>query len=228
MNKKKFPKGIYGILAEQFSCGRGNIRTAEEMVNAGVDLLQYREKLTTKSLKQIYDECLEIRKITRDAGTLFIVNDYADIALMVEADGIHTGQDDLPVSQLRKIAKDMIIGVSTHSPEQADKAVADGADYIGVGPIFATKTKDNVCDPVGLEYLDYVVKNISIPFVAIGGIKKHNLGTIVNRGADTVCLVTEIVGAENIKETIAEIKKTYNRHGRSRVFAPATTKNESH
>jgi len=207
--KKKLPHGIYGILGEKYSFGKTNIEVAREMTDSGIDILQYREKLTHKSIKQIYEECLEIREITKQAGVIFIVNDYADIALMTKADGIHAGQDDLPVSELKKIAGDMIIGISTHSPAQAQKAVQDGADYIGAGPIFATKTKEDVCDPVGFEYLDYVVKNIDIPFVAIGGIKRKNMAQVVKHGAKTICLVTEIISADNIKQRIGEIKRIY-------------------
>lgn len=206
----QLPAGIYGILGEKFSLGRGNIEVARQLVDAGIAVLQYREKLKYKSIKAIYEECVAIRKITRDAGVPFIINDYADIALMVEADGIHQGQDDLPVKALRKIAPHMLIGCSTHSPEQAQQAIRDGADYIGVGPIFSTQTKEDVCAAVGLGYLDYVVKNHDIPFVAIGGIKRDNLPEVLARGAKTVCLVTEIIGAENIGKRIKEIQEIIN------------------
>jgi thiamine-phosphate pyrophosphorylase len=201
----RFPKGIYGILGEKFSQGLTNVQVARQMVDGGIDILQYREKVKDKSLKQIHAECMEIRKITKDANVPFIINDFVDIALMVGADGIHQGQDDLPVSEVRKIAPNMMIGCSTHSPAQAQQAIEDGADYIGVGPIFTTHTKEDVCDAVGFEYLEHVAKNHDIPFVAIGGIKRHNLREVVSRGAKTVCLVTEIINASNIKERIKEI-----------------------
>lgn len=204
---KGLPKGIYGILGEKFSNGQINVQVARQMVDAGVAVLQYREKLTRKSRRQIYEECLEIRKITADAGVLFIVNDFVDVAVMVNADGVHQGQDDLPVKTVRKMAPDLMIGCSTHSPDQARSAVEDGVDYIGVGPIFTTQTKEDVCDAVGLEYLDHVVDTHNIPFVAIGGIKRHNLKTVLSRGAQTVCLVTEIIGAPDIKKRIREIKQ---------------------
>ncbi len=211
MNKtRKLPQGIYGILGERFSLGRTNAETARQMVEAGIDVLQYREKLKDKSLKQIYEECCEIREITGKAKVPFIINDYVEIALMVEADGIHQGQDDLPVQAVRKIAPDMMIGCSTHSPGQAKKAIEDGADYIGVGPVFPTQTKEDVCDAVGLSYLDHVVKTHDIPFVAIGGIKIDNLREVLSRGAKTVCLVTEIIGARNIEKRIREIRKSFN------------------
>jgi len=113
----------------------------------------------------------------------------------------------LPIKELRKNAPNLIIGCSTHSPDQAKKAIDDGADYLGVGPIFTTQTKEDVCDAVGFEYLEYVVANHDIPFVAIGGIKRHNLFDVASRGANTVCMVTEIIGAKDIKKRIKEIKQ---------------------
>jgi len=204
--RRTLPAGIYGILGEKFSLGRSNADVARQMTDAGVRIIQYREKLKDKSIRTIYEECLTIRRITQEAGALFIVNDHAAIALMVGADGMHQGQDDLPVSELRRIAPGLLIGCSTHSPQQAEQAVRDGADYIGVGPIFSTQTKEDVCAPVGLNYLDYVAKNVHIPFVAIGGIKRETLPQVLAHGAKTVCLVTEIIGAEDIGQRVREIQ----------------------
>ncbi len=204
--QKLFPKGVYGILGEKFSQGRTNVEVAQRMVDAGIDILQYREKVKDKSLLEMLKECEQIRKITADAKVPFIINDHVAIALMVGADGIHQGQDDLPIKKVRALCPDMMIGCSTHSPQQAEKAVEDGADYIGVGPIFATQTKEDVCDAVGFDYLEHVVKTHDIPFVAIGGIKRDNLKDVVSRGAQTVCLVTEIIGAQNIEQRVKEIK----------------------
>jgi thiamine-phosphate pyrophosphorylase len=203
--KKIIPEGIYCITAEEYSNGRSNIEVVRDMVAAGVKIIQYREKEDNKSRKEMMAECREIRKITQKTGTLFIVNDFLDIAILCGADGIHCGQDDLSVQDVKKIAPHLMVGISTHSPEQAKKAVEDGADYIGVGPIYKTGTKKNVCDPVGLEYLEFAVKNIKIPFVAIGGIKEHNIGEVIEKGAKTIALVTEIVGAQNIKEKIISL-----------------------
>jgi thiamine-phosphate pyrophosphorylase len=141
----------------------------------------------------------------------FIVNDDVHLALAVEADGVHVGQDDLPVEKVRELAGDrMLIGLSTHSPEQADKAVADGiADYIGVGPLYGTAIKKEPMAAVGLEYLDYVVGHHRIPFVAIGGIKEHNVGEVVRHGARCVCLVSEIVGAPDIGAKVRAIRERF-------------------
>lgn len=176
---------IYGITADEYSLGRGNVETVRLMVAAGVKVIQYREK--DKTAREMYDECLAIRELTRSGGITFIVNDHVDLAVAVEADGVHIGQDDLPPEKARQLVGDeMIIGLSTHSPAQAQAAmgIADIIDYIGVGPIFATNTKKDVCEPVGLEYLEYVAGHIALPFVAIGGIKEHNIGLVHAGGGE--------------------------------------------
>ncbi|CCH48064.1 thiamine phosphate synthase [Pseudodesulfovibrio piezophilus] len=197
---------LYCLTAEKFSLDRSNLDVVKAMLESGVSLIQYREK--EKKSGEKYQECLAIRQMTRDAGAAFIVNDDIDLALMVEADGVHIGQEDFPVQAVRNIVGEkMAIGLSTHSPEEAREAVRCGADYIGVGPIFKTFTKDDVVDPVGFEYLEYVVGNVDIPFVAIGGIKEHNVAEVVRRGARCVAIVTEIVGSEDIGGTINALRQ---------------------
>lgn len=207
---RRLATDLYCITAAKYSKGRDNIQVVREMLAAGIKIIQYREK--DKTLKEKYAECLEIRELTKAAGATFIVNDDLDLALLVKADGVHLGQDDLPVEKVRKlVGEDLIIGLSTHSPEQAEAAARQGVDYIGVGPIYPTFTKKDVCEPVGLEYLDYVVNNINLPFVAIGGIKEHNLAEVVAHGAKCVALVTEIVGADDITHKIGKLREViYN------------------
>ena len=146
--------------------------------------------------------------MTLDADATFIVNDHIDLAIIVQADGVHIGQNDLPPLEVQKlIGEEMILGLSTHSPQEAQSAEALGVvDYIGVGPIFATQTKKDVCAPVGFDYLEYVSHSCSLPFVAIGGIKKHNLKEVKKRGARIIALVTEIVGEQDIKQRVDEIR----------------------
>jgi thiamine-phosphate pyrophosphorylase len=201
---------IYGVTAEEYSLGRSNIEVAAQMIEAGITVIQYREK--EKNGTMMVEECLKLRELTRSAGVTFIVNDRPDLALLVDADGVHLGQDDLPPEMVRKlVGEKMIIGLSTHSPAQAQAAERLGVDYIGVGPIFATKTKKDVCDPVGLSYLDYIVKNISLPFVAIGGIKEHNIASVYQTGARCIALVTEITGAPDIGERVRAIRAAMKR-----------------
>ena len=205
-NKATLPAGIYALTSELHSQGRSNIEVAREILDSDVRILQYREK--TKKVREMYEECLVLRAMTQQHGALLIINDHLDLALAVGADGVHIGQDDLPLAKVRElVGPDLIIGVSTHSPAQAIAAVSEGADYIGVGPLFATQTKVDVCDPVGLDYLEYVVKNLEIPFVAIGGIKEHNLREVVKMGARTVALVTEIVDNPDIAGKIKRLQR---------------------
>ncbi|MDY0391738.1 thiamine phosphate synthase [Desulfobulbus oligotrophicus] len=209
-DKPTLPPGLYGITAEKFSAGRSNIEVVAKMIEGGIRIVQYREKRPYKSYGQMLAECRIIRKLTRDAGVLFIVNDYIDIALLTDADGVHVGQDDLPVPEIRRLlGPDRLIGLSTHDPEQAAAAVDAGADYIGVGPLFSTQTKEDVCAPVGLAYLEHVVRTSPLPFVAIGGIKESNLPEVIARGAKTVCLVTEIVAASDIVAMVQRLNAAF-------------------
>ncbi|WP_028856483.1 thiamine phosphate synthase [Psychrilyobacter atlanticus] len=202
--KGTIPHGIYGITGEKFANGRSNIECVRSMIDGGIKIIQYREK--EKSIKEKVEEIIEIRRLCLENNVIFIVNDHVDIAILVDADGVHVGQDDMEISHVRKlIGKDKIIGRSTHCLEHAKKAVADGADYIGVGPIFKTTTKEK--DPVGLEYLEEVIKNIDLPFVAIGGIKESNVEEVKRLGAASICMVSEIVGAENIVEKIKKLNE---------------------
>lgn len=204
---KNFPDtDIYCITDERHSSGRDNIDVVKQMIAAGVKIIQYREK--EKNMAEKYEQCLTIRELTREAGVFFIVNDHIDLALLVKADGIHVGQEDLPIEAVRRlVGENMAIGLSTHSPLQAKEAIGRGADYIGVGPIFKTFTKKDVCDPVGFEYLDHVVQNYpEMSFVAIGGIKAHNVAEVVRHGAKCVSLVSEITGSENIGLKIKELR----------------------
>ncbi|WP_408954456.1 thiamine phosphate synthase [Natroniella sp. ANB-PHB2] len=206
MSKKVLDTDIYCLTGEKFSKGRSNIEVVKEMIAAGVEVIQYREK--EKDMLDKYQEAKKLRQLTKEAGVTFIINDDIDLALVVNADGVHIGQDDLPVDVVRDlIGEDKIIGLSTHSPQQAREAVVEGVDYIGVGPIFATDTKEDVCAPVGLEYLEYVVDNIDLPFVAIGGIKEDNVELVVEKGASCVAMITEIVEAEDIHKKIKKIRQ---------------------
>lgn len=207
MSKRQFPKtDIYCITASDYSLDRSNEEVVTAMLRAGVKIVQYREK-NYPMLKK-YQECLAIKELCAQYNACFIVNDDVALAMAVEADGIHLGQDDLPVDIARKLVGDeMIIGLSTHSPEQVDKAAKLDIDYIGVGPLYYTETKVDVCAPVGLGYLNYVVANHDIPFVAIGGIKRDNVADVIKHGANCVALVTEIVGAENIGAMIGDVRK---------------------
>jgi len=207
IKQPRFPvTDMYCITANRFSSGRSNLEVVRQMLEAGIKIIQYREKEFSMLAK--YRECLAIRDLTAKYNACFIINDDVHLAMTVESDGVHVGQDDLPVEKVRSLIGDkVLLGLSTHSPEQARKAIESGiVDYIGVGPLFQTFTKKDVMPPVGLGYLDYIVKHHDIPFVAIGGIKEHNISDVIRHGANCVCLVTDIVGASNIGNKIQSIR----------------------
>lgn len=196
---------IYGITAEKFSNGRSNIEVVKHMLVSGIKIIQYREKY--KTLKEKYHECMEIRKLTLEYGALLIVNDHVDLCMMCGADGVHIGQNDFPPLEVRKmLGNEYIIGLTTHTKEQILEVVQEASvDYVGVGPVFQSFTKDNPLPPIGLDIVRWASENCKIPFVAIGGIKEHNLKEVLDAGAKCIALVTEIVGAENISFKVKRI-----------------------
>lgn len=197
---------LYAITDDSLSLNRPVIEVVKQLLDAGIRIIQYREK--NKSSNSMLKDCIKIKKLIEEANACFIVNDYVDIAVLCNADGVHLGQDDLPIDKVRElIGKEKIIGVSTHSPQQAQKAIEMGADYIGVGPLYPTKTKKNVCEPVTISYLDWVVSHIATPFVAIGGIKQHNIQEVIRHGAKCCALVSEILSAPNIALRVQELRQ---------------------
>lgn len=204
MKKFDLPIGVYVITDSKSGKNKKFLEYCEDLLKGGAKIIQYREK--KRDLKLLLEEAKALRELTLKYNAIFIVNDYLDIALLSEADGIHIGQNDLPIKDVRKIlGENKIIGISTHNPQEAQQAIIDGADYIGVGPIFYTETKEDVCAPVTLEYLDFVNKNIKLPYVVIGGIKENNIDKVLEMGAKSICLVSELVGADNTLETTKRI-----------------------
>jgi thiamine-phosphate diphosphorylase len=181
-----------------------------ETLEAGVRFFQYRNKRGTR--RDIYETSLQLVPLARGAGALFIVNDHADIALAVDADGVHLGQDDLPIKHARNLlGSGKLIGISTHSLDQARVAEASGADYIGFGPVFRTSTKD--AGPVqGIEKISSIKRIVSVPVIAIGGITLANVGEAVCAGADGVAVISSVLSAPDRKNAavamIREIQRT--------------------
>jgi thiamine-phosphate pyrophosphorylase len=158
-----------------------------------------------------FEEALELRKLTRDYKACLVINDHVDIAAAVDADGVHLGQDDLPLAEARKIlGKEKIIGISTCSEEEAIKAEVDGADYIGFGPLFHTVTKD-IGEPIGPDMLGNIRNKVKIPVVAIGGISKEHLGTVMSHGVQAVAVAAGILKGDignNAKGFIQKLQKS--------------------
>jgi thiamine-phosphate pyrophosphorylase len=168
-----------------------------QALDAGVKFFQYRSK--NGSRKSIYEVSLVLARIARNAEALFIVNDHADIAAAVDADGVHLGQDDLPIEFARKLpVRDRIIGISTHGLDQARAAEAAGADYIGFGPLFRTSTKD-AGQTKGIQNLAIVKKSVAIPVIAIGGINQANIQFVAQSGADGAAVISVVLAASDIR-----------------------------
>lgn len=197
---------LYCITAENLSLGRKNVEVVKMMLDAGVKIIQYREK--KKSFREKYEEALTLRKLTYEYNAILIINDHLDLCKMIEADGVHLGQDDYPIPSARGfLGENYIIGATVHNKEQVMKAYEEGADYLGLGPIFESYTKENPHPPIGLEILKWSTSHIEIPIVAIGGIKETNLPLILKNGGKCIAMVSEIVSSEDIKGKIKRIIK---------------------
>lgn len=201
MTKPRLSTPLYVITEPAL---RDPVESVRLVLEGGARLVQLRAKhATARELAQMGQA---IRALTRRYGALFIVNDRLDIALAVEADGVHLGQDDLPVPLARKLAGDaFIIGVSAETLEEAQRAEAEGADYLGVGPMFATTTKPDAGVPVGPERLRAIKQAVSIPVYGIGGITSQNAPLVMQAGADGVCVISAIIGAPDPTEATRQL-----------------------
>ena len=187
---------LYGIIDLGY-VERGNAaRVVEQMIEGGVDLIQLRGK--NKSMGELVDLAAELHELAAKFSTPVIVNDYAEIARAAPVEGVHVGQDDDSIEIARqKAGREILIGKSTHSLEQARAAQAEGADYIGFGPIFATPTKPNYA-PIGLENIKRVHEEVNLPIFCIGGINVDNLQSVIDAGAKRVVMVSALLKAHNI------------------------------
>lgn len=173
-------------------------------INGGVDIVQLREK--TATAKEFLEIAKVVKEICHHNDVLFIINDRIDIALAVQADGIHLGHEDIDLHSARHmLGHQAIIGNSTHKPEDALQAIENGADYIGVGPVFTTPTKPGR-QAVGFEYVQWAAQNVTIPFFAIGGINETNVQDVVRAGASRVAVVRAIINAQSPKNIATTIK----------------------
>lgn len=176
---------------------RDVIDFVREAIEAGARVVQLREKDKRKA----HELGKRLRAITREKGVLLIVNDWVDVAGSIDADGVHLGQEDMPISEARRLlGGDKLIGKSTHSLEEALEAEKEGADYVGIGPIYASKTKDY--EPIGLEVIRELREKLSIPFVAIGGINQENIHEVLEAGARNIAMVSALGEAGDIKERV--------------------------
>jgi thiamine-phosphate pyrophosphorylase len=197
---------LYVITDERLGRGRSHLRIAEAAILGGADVLQLRDKEASSG--RLYRAALELRKITREAKVPFIVNDRLDVALAADADGVHVGQEDLPASVARRIlGAGKILGVSAETVEEAIRAEEDGADYLGVGPVFEARgTKADAGEPVGIELIAQIRRRCRLPIVAIGGINAENARKVREAGADAVAVISAIVAADDIAQAARQLK----------------------
>ena len=189
------PSPLYVILDSQASGGRRLDELLDAVLAGGCRVVQLREK--TMPPARLLPLAQALRRRCREAGALFIVNDRVDLALAVEADGAHVGQDDLPAREARRLLPPpMILGVSTHNPDQARRARDDGADYVAVGSMFPTGSKIGF-ELVGPDLVRRVRADIPVPLVAIGGITRDNVGQVIEAGADAVAVISAIDSARD-------------------------------
>jgi thiamine-phosphate pyrophosphorylase len=194
---------LYAIIDPARAGARLPAVVAREFLSAGVRLMQFRDKRA--SSRQLYETCVELKELLRDSGCRLIVNDRADVARATEADGVHLGQDDLPIEMARRVlAPDKWIGCSTHSLGQVVEADRSTADYIAFGPVFPTVGKENPDPVVGLEGLQEARRVTRKPLVAIGGITLQNAREVLATGADSVAVIGDLLNAPDIQERARE------------------------
>ncbi len=206
MKKKLLKKSqLYLILDRDVLDYAGLLSVAKKAISAGVDIIQLRDKIGHN--KNTLSLVIKLREVTRHKKTIFIMNDRLDLALLSDADGLHLGQDDIPIQQARNLlGKKKLIGISCHTLQQALTAESEGADYIGLGPIFATQTKPGF-SALGIEIISAVKAKLKIPFFPIGGINSTNLQHILNAGASNIAVCRAICWQREAGKAAKILKK---------------------
>jgi thiamine-phosphate pyrophosphorylase len=195
---------IYPVTCEDLSEGTTNEQVLDAVLAGGAKIVQLREKHWEK--RTLYQSALAFRERTRNHGALLIINDHVNVALSAGADGVHLGRDDLPIRAARRIAPGLIIGASAHNLQEALQAEEDGADYVNIGPIFPTATKQNVGRFLGVQAIREIGPHLTIPFTTMGGINLENIRQVLDAGARRIAMVTGITRAPDICERVRELR----------------------
>ncbi|MGN0104952.1 thiamine phosphate synthase [Methanobrevibacter ruminantium] len=207
MKKEDIDYSVYLVTDRRDKTDEEFLNIIEEAIKGGTTIVQLREK--TASTKEFYDLALRVKEITSRYGVPLLINDRIDIALAVDSEGVHIGQDDMPADIAREIiGEDKILGVSASTVEEAKKAEIDSADYIGSGAVFPTATKDDA-DSVSKDELKEIVDSIDIPIVAIGGITVENASTLKDSGIDGFSVVSAIMSADDPRDASRKLKEIY-------------------
>ena len=202
---RRIPEGIYVAITEEFCRNGSALKTLSQALKGGAGIIQLREKHYSKS--KILKMARSFRKITKKAGAMFIVNDRLDIALAVKADGVHLGPEDMPVKKGKKKPGRLVIGASAYSVKEALKAQRDGADYVNIGPVFATRTKKLKVRPVGLAGVKKTVKKLRIPVTVMGGIKERHIPGLVKAGARRIAVITDVSRAKDVRKKVKRLQE---------------------
>jgi thiamine-phosphate pyrophosphorylase len=200
---------LYVVITESFCEGWKAEDVLVGVLAAGVRLVQFREKGLAD--REACARAARFRALTRQAGALLIIDDRVDIALAVDADGVHVGLDDLPVALARSIAPDLIVGASSHNLAEAFAAQSAGAGYVNIGPIFPTNTKAVATGALGPEMIEAIAPRLTVPFTCMGGIKRENIGQVVDRGARHIAVVTAVTAAPDPCAAAKELRNLINR-----------------
>lgn len=199
---RKKIRGIYGIVDNSLTPNVPLTEIAEKILRGGCRVIQLRAK--NLSDREFFNTALKIKHIAKIYDALFIINDRLDIAMLTDADGIHVGQDDIPVTEIKRLWNG-IVGLSTHSIDQAAEAERFGVDYIGFGPVFSTQTKKDAHPPTGVLKIGELKRYVRVPVVAIGGINSSNMVEIIRAGADAVAMISEIITSPDIEAKVREL-----------------------
>ena len=196
---------LYLVTDNRVYPGRSHVDEVEAAIDGGIRVIQFREKQMCD--REMIATGKVLRSLTSRAGVDLIINNRIDIALAVDADGVHIGQDDMPVALARRLlGPDKILGASVSSVAEAKIAQREGASYVAVSPVFSTSTKTDAPAPVGLEGLKTISKAVRVPVVAIGGINLENLEVVIGAGADSVAVVSAVVCAKNMTDATRELR----------------------
>lgn len=195
--------GLYVILDRQSLAGRDELDIAGQIIQGGARAIQLRDKQGKR--RELLLIAQRLKELCNQANVLFIINDYLDLAMAVDADGLHIGQEDLPLPVIRReLPVDKIVGCSVTTVSQAKKAQSEGADYVAVGSIFPTITKKGAV-VVGVDILKELKRRVSTPVLAIGGINRDNVGEVMAAGADAVAVVSAVLGEKNVKVAVRKL-----------------------
>lgn len=196
---------IYPVTCERLSNGRSDLEILEGLIQGGARLVQLREKNLCE--RDFFKLAERFRKRTTEAGMLLIINDRVDLAIAVGADGVHLGQEDFPVPAARRIGPDLLIGASSHDLREALRAQQQGADYVNIGPIFPTGTKEGIEYFLGPEAIREIAPHLGIPFTVMGGIKESNIDEVLSAGARRIAVVTAITQAPDVAEAVRTLRR---------------------